>query len=35
MVRDTARRNLLAHIEGERRNDIEAIMAPLSIAPAV
>ena len=32
MVRDTARRNLLAHIEGERRNDIEAIMAPLSIA---
>lgn len=34
MVSETARRNLLAHIDGERRHDIDAIMAPLSDHPS-
>jgi hypothetical protein len=33
MVSKEARRNLEAHIEGERRRDIVALMAPLSASP--
>lgn len=32
MVSETAKANLIAHIEGERRHEIDAIMAPLSAA---
>ena len=33
MVSATARKNLELHIEGERRHDIDALMAPLSDNP--
>jgi hypothetical protein len=33
MVSKAARRNLKAHIDGERRRDIEALMAPMSASP--